>query len=335
MSKKNEIILAVENLKVYFRTKNSLSRAVDGVSFEIASGETVCLVGESGCGKTVTSLTILGLISGSNAEIADGRVIFKGENLLTVDDSYMLRIRGKEIAMIFQDPMSSLNPVFTVGYQIEEAIMVHEGVSVEQARTRSIALLRDVGIPSPEQRMKDYPHQLSGGQCQRVMIAMALACSPSLLIADEPTTALDVTIQAQILKLFEEIQKTHNMSLLYISHDLSTVARIAHRVYVMYAGIIVESADIRSIFHNPCHPYTQGLLASLPGMTKKGQKLYSIPGTVPEPTVKPQGCPFHPRCEHAEYECKLLFPDMLSFDVGHKARCPVMYRIKGLAKERL
>lgn len=329
----NDLLLGVEDLRVYFRGKNTVSRAVDGVSFEIRTGETVCLVGESGCGKTVSALTILGLITCPPGEISGGRISFKGTELLQMDDNAMQKVRGKQIAMIFQEPMTSLNPVFTTGHQIEEAITVHEKVSGKEARERVIALLDDVGIASPEERMKDYPHQLSGGQRQRVMIAMALAGNPDLLIADEPTTALDVTIQAQILKLFEEIQTKRQMSLFYITHDLGTVAMIADRVYVMYAGTIVETADVREIFRSPSHPYTQGLLASLPSRAKRGEILHSIPGTVPDPAFKPEGCPFHPRCKHAETACRSQFPEMCLFGEGHLARCPVLFRLKSSERE--
>jgi peptide/nickel transport system ATP-binding protein/oligopeptide transport system ATP-binding protein len=328
MEREDNLLLKVEDLKVYFRGNNAVSRAVDGINFEIYRGETVCLVGESGCGKTVTALSILGLVPSPPGEIAGGRIIFQGNDLLKLDQKGMQKVRGKQIAMIFQEPMTSLNPVFNIGYQIEESIRVHEKISKREAMERVIGLLRDVGIAFPEERIKDYPHQLSGGQRQRVMIAMALACNPKLLIADEPTTALDVTIQAQILKLFEEIQKRRNMSILYITHDLGTVARIANRVYVMYAGIIVEVANVLDIFRSPRHPYTKGLLASLPSRAKKGERLYSIPGSVPDPALKPSGCPFHPRCNISEASCKENLPEMYQFGPGHIARCPVAHKME-------
>ncbi len=333
MNQDNNVLLQIEDLKVYFRGKNAVSKAVDGVSFEIRMGETICLVGESGCGKTVSALTILGLIPCPPGEIPGGRVLYKGKDLLKMDDNEMQTVRGRQIAMIFQEPMTSLNPVFTIGHQIEEAITIHEKVSRKESMERVIALLNDVGIASPKERIKDFPHQLSGGQRQRVMIAMALASNPDLLIADEPTTALDVTIQAQILKLFEEIQTKRQMSLFYITHDLGTVAMIADRVYVMYAGTIVETADVREIFRNPSHPYTQGLLASLPSRAKRGETLHSIPGTVPDPAFKPEGCPFHPRCKHAETACRSQFPEMCLFGEGHLARCPVLFRLKSSERE--
>ena len=230
--------------------------------------------------------------------------------------------------MVFQEPMTSLNPVFTIQDQIQEAIMVHENVDEKELQQRCIQLLKDVGIASPEERLKDYPHQLSGGQKQRVMIAMALACNPDLVIADEPTTALDVTIQAQILNLFEELQKKRKMSLLYITHDLGVVANIADRINVMYAGIIIEQGNAKEIFHTPCHPYTKGLLASLPSPKKRGSSLHSIPGTVPDPAYKPPGCPFHPRCDFAVDTCRIDFPQMCEYENGHLSRCPVLYSDK-------
>jgi oligopeptide/dipeptide ABC transporter ATP-binding protein len=254
-----------------------------------------------------------------------GTILFNSRNLLDLDEEEMQKLRGRRIAMIFQEPMTSLNPVFTIEEQIEESILVHEKVNQEEARQRCIQLLKDVGIPSPEERLKDYPHQLSGGQRQRVMIAMALACHPDLVIADEPTTALDVTIQAQILNLFRELKRKREMSLLYITHDLGVVANIADRVYVMYAGVIAEQGDVAHIFHDPRHPYTQGLLASLPSRAKRGKTLHSIPGTVPNPAYKPEGCPFHPRCPFAIETCRSQFPEMCDYGGGHLSRCPVLY----------
>ena len=321
----NNTLLSIQDLKVYFYGNERVSRALDGVSYKVSKGETVCLVGESGCGKTVSALTILGLIPQPPGKIMGGEVLFNGQNLLGLSDEEMREIRGNHIAMVFQEPMTSLNPVFTVGDQIMEAIMVHESVDEKHVRQRCIQLMKDVGIPSPEERLKDYPHQLSGGQRQRVMIAMALACNPDLVIADEPTTALDVTIQAQILNLFEELQQKRDMSLLYITHDLGVVANIADRICVMYAGIIVEQGGSSDIFHNPRHPYTQGLLASLPSRTKRGSELHSIPGAVPDPAYKPGGCPFHPRCDHAIETCRSQFPEMFDYGEGHLSRCPVLF----------
>jgi len=319
----NDTLLSVQDLKVYFRGRDTVARAVDGVSFDIRQGETVCLVGESGCGKTVSALTILDLIPKPPGEIMGGKILFKGKNLLDLPETEMQKIRGNHIAMVFQEPLTSLNPVFTIGDQIAEAILVHEKVETDELRKRCIQLLKDIGIPSPEQRLKDYSHQLSGGQRQRVMIAMALACNPNLVIADEPTTALDVTVQAQILNLVLSIQETSAMSVLYITHDLGVVANIAERVYVMYAGIIAEQGYTAQIFNNPQHPYTQGLLASLPSRSRRGERLHSIPGTVPNPAFKPPGCPFHPRCPLAIQNCRSQFPEMVDHGEGHMSRCPV------------
>jgi len=325
MNSYKDNLLSVQDLKVYFLLDGTISRAVDGVSYEIGKGETVCLVGESGCGKTVSALTIMGIIPQPPGKIMGGTVSFNGQNLLDLDDAEMQKIRGNHIAMVFQEPMTSLNPVFTIGDQIKEAILVHEKVDQNELDRRCIQVLKDVGIPSPEERLKDYPHQLSGGMRQRVMIAMALACNPDLVIADEPTTALDVTIQAQILSLFEQLQQKQDMSLLYITHDLGVVANIADRIYVMYAGIIAEQGHTRQIFHEPRHPYTKGLLASLPSRTKRGSTLHSIPGTVPDPAYKPSGCPFHPRCSFALETCRTEFPRMCNYGGGHLSRCPVLY----------
>jgi peptide/nickel transport system ATP-binding protein/oligopeptide transport system ATP-binding protein len=324
-SRTDEQLLVVQDLKVYFDTDLGLAKAVDGVSYTVRRGETICLVGESGCGKTVSALSILGLLPQPPAQIAGGAVVFKGRNLLESDEDYLQSIRGREISMVFQEPMTSLNPVFTIGYQIEEVITHHEGVSHQEAEERIFKLLHDVGIPSPEESIHDYPHNLSGGQRQRVMIAMALACNPDLVIADEPTTALDVTIQAQILNLFRELQEKRGMAILQITHDLSVVAGMADRIYVMYAGIVVEEGSVWQIFQDPCHPYTMGLLESLPGRREKGQELATIPGAVPDPTRKPAGCPFHPRCTYVQESCRDQFPQMCNFGDNHLARCPIVY----------
>ncbi|UCG80206.1 MAG: ABC transporter ATP-binding protein [Desulfobacterales bacterium] len=327
MSTNKDILLSVQDLKVYFHLNQRLARAVDGVSYEIRKGETVCLVGESGCGKTVSALSTLGLVPQPPGKIAGGQILFKGQNLLELGEEEMQKIRGNHIAMVFQEPMTSLNPVFTIGDQIQEAIMVHEKMGQSEMRERCLRLLEDVGIPSPRERLADYPHQLSGGQRQRVMIAMALACNPEVVIADEPTTALDVTIQAQILNLFGELQTRGGMSLLYITHDLGVVANIADRIYIMYAGIIAEQGSAPEIFHDPRHPYTQGLLASLPNRAKRGTRLHSIPGAVPDPAYKPGGCPFHPRCSFAVETCGSQFPEMCDYGEGHLSRCPVLYEM--------
>jgi oligopeptide/dipeptide ABC transporter ATP-binding protein len=307
---------------------------VDGVSFEVGRGETVCLVGESGCGKTVSALAVMGLVPIPPGEIAGGAIHLEGLSLLELSDEEMQQIRGNRIAMVFQEPLTSLNPVFTVGDQVQEAIKVHEELGSSQLRARSVRLLQDVGIPSPEDRLSDYPHQLSGGQRQRVMIAMALACSPQVLIADEPTTALDVTVQAQILRLLRSLQEERSLSVLYITHDLGVVANIADRVYVMYAGSIAEQGNALQIFRSPRHPYTQGLLASLPDRTKRGQRLPSVEGTVPDPAFKPKGCPFHPRCSHAIDTCQEKYPGMCDYGDEHLARCPVLHGEDTWCEER-
>ncbi len=325
MNTLNENLISVQDLKVYFHGQDGTARAVDGISCDVRREEMVCLVGESGCGKTVSALSILGLIPIPPGEIAGGRILFKQEDLLEFDEEKMQKVRGNQIAMVFQEPLTSLNPVFTIGDQIEEAIQTHRQIEPEALRDRCVQLLRHVGIPAPEERLNDYPHQLSGGQRQRVMIAMALACEPDLIIADEPTTALDVTVQAQILQLFRSLQKTLSMSVLYITHDLGVVANIADRVYVMYAGIIAEQGLTHQIFHEAKHPYTQGLLASLPTRSKRGQRLYSIPGSVPNPARKPDGCPFHPRCRYVIENCRRQYPRMCDYGTGHQARCPVLF----------
>ncbi|MDF1591394.1 MAG: ABC transporter ATP-binding protein [Desulfobacterales bacterium] len=318
-------LISVQDLKVYFQGDFETARAVDGVSFEVRPKEMVCLVGESGCGKTVTALSILGLISIPPGRIAGGKILFKDNNLLDLSESDFQKIRGNHIAMVFQEPLTSLNPVFTIEDQIGEAIQIHKHIEGEPLQERCIQLLKDVGISSAAERLNDYPHQLSGGQRQRVMIAMALACDPDLIIADEPTTALDVTVQSQILQLFKSLQKKRALSVLYITHDLGVVANIAHRVYVMYAGIIVEQGKAVHIFSGAQHPYTRGLLASLPTRAKRGKRLYSIPGAVPDPAHKPLGCPFHPRCPDAIESCRTQFPELCNYGHGHLARCPVLF----------
>ena len=334
MNHDKDPLLSVRNLKVYFHGRDDTARAVDGVSYDVGKGETVCLVGESGCGKTVSALTILGLVPQPPGEIVSGDILFKGRNILRLKEVELQHIRGNQIAMVFQEPLTSLNPVFTIGNQIEEAIQVHEDLESKELRDRCIRLLKDVGIASPEQRLKDYPHQLSGGQRQRVMIAMALACNPDLIIADEPTTALDVTVQAQILNLLRTIQQKAGMSILYITHDLGVVANIADQVYVMYSGLIAEKGNTEQIFSQPRHPYTRGLLASLPGRSSRGKRLHSIPGSVPNPSHKPGGCPFHPRCASSVETCQSVLPDMCDYGKGHLSRCPVIYDLERQEKSR-
>jgi len=321
----NTAFLSVRDLAVYFYGDDRVARALDGVSFDVRRGETVCLVGESGCGKTVSALSILRIIPQPPGKILRGRILLHDRNLLDLNEEDMRNIRGNQIAMVFQEPMTSLNPVFTIGDQIGEAITAHERPGKDEIHQRCIRLLEDVGIPSPGERLRDYPHQLSGGQRQRVMIAMALACNPDLIIADEPTTALDVTIQAQILDLFRDLKARRRMSLLYITHDLGVVGAIADRIYVMYAGGIVEQGSASDIFRDSRHPYTLGLLRSLPGRAKRGSPLKSIPGTVPDPASKPSGCPFHPRCDLVVRVCRERFPEMCDHGGGHLSRCPVLF----------
>jgi peptide/nickel transport system ATP-binding protein len=312
-------LLRLDGLKTHFYTNDAIVRAVDGVSYEIAAGETLAVVGESGSGKSVTALSILRLVPGPG-RIVGGAIVFKGRNLLELTEPEMCRIRGKEISMIFQEPMTSLDPVLTCGDQIMESLIIHERLDRRSARKRAIEMLDLVRIPAAAERVDDYPHHLSGGMRQRVMIAIALACRPSILIADEPTTALDVTIQAQILELLKQLQAELGMAVILITHDLGVVAETADRVAVMYAGQVVEYADVRSAFHRPLHPYTAGLQASLPKLGARRTALRVIPGTVPDPAAFPRGCRFHPRCPVMQDRC-LEDPPTLTFDGGHAARC--------------
>ncbi len=303
-------ILEIENLQTFFDTDAGLVRAVDGVDYQVERGETLAVVGESGCGKSVTALSILRLVASPPGHYAGGHIRFEGEELLDATEERMREIRGNDIAMIFQEPMTSLNPVFTVGEQIIEAVQLHQGLHAREARERAIQMLEKVGIPAPETRIDDYPHQMSGGMRQRVMIAMALACHPALLIADEPTTALDVTIQAQILELLRRLQEDVGMSVLLITHDLGVVAETAHRVVVMYAGRVVEQAPVKELFASPQHPYTIGLLRSLPTLDGRNERLVPIEGNVPDARHMPTGCRFHPRCPRAETRCEQAEPPL-------------------------
>jgi oligopeptide/dipeptide ABC transporter ATP-binding protein len=315
-------LIQVKNLRTSFFTPEGEVRAIDGVSFEIGEGKTLGLVGESGCGKSVTSLSIMRLIPSPPGRIVGGEILYRGRDLLKLNNEEMRKIRGNEISMIFQEPMTSLNPVFTVGNQIGEAIRLHQGLGKKETRAKTIEMLRLVKIADPESRVDAYPHQLSGGMRQRVMIAMALSCNPSLLIADEPTTALDVTIQAQILELMKELQRKMGMALLLITHDLGVVAERADGVAIMYAGKIVERASAQAIFAKPFHPYTVGLLHSLPGTgAKKKKRLDAIPGVVPSPLHLPSGCRFRDRCPKAAGICAETEPPLKELEPGHWAAC--------------
>ena len=314
-------LLRLEDLRTHFFTDDGVVRAVDGVCFAVPEGETLAVVGESGSGKSVTSLSILRLVAEPPGKIVGGRILFRGQNLLELSPAAMRAIRGKEISMIFQEPMTSLNPVFTCGEQIIETLVLHEKMKRSAARARAIEMLRLVGISSPEQRVDEYPHQMSGGTRQRVMIAMALACKPSMLIADEPTTALDVTIQAQILELLKKLQRELGMAVILITHDLGVVAETADRVAVMYAGQVVEYCDVNAAFRRTLHPYTAGLLHALPRLGEKREALRVIPGNVPDPARFPSGCRFHPRCPVAQERCRESEPPVLTFDGEHQARC--------------
>jgi peptide/nickel transport system ATP-binding protein len=314
-------LLTVKDLKVYFHILAGTVRAVDGVDFHIDQGETLGVVGESGCGKSVTAMTLLKLIPMPPGELVGGTAEFEGSDLLRLDSEQIRGVRGNRISMIFQEPMTSLNPVFTIGNQIEEAIFLHQRLDSRRAKEKAVEMLDLVGIPDPRRRVKEYPHQLSGGMRQRVMIAMALSCNPALLIADEPTTALDVTVQAQILELMLGLQKKINMSILMITHNLGVIAEAANRVIVMYCGKIVESADVHSIFHKPMHPYTRQLLASVPHLGVDQARLQEIPGIVPSLYNLPPGCDFHPRCAEAVEECKLRQPDLVEVEKAHWTAC--------------
>ncbi len=315
-------LLEVKGLRTEFRTGGSSFAAVDGISFSLAPGETLGIVGESGCGKSVTSLSIMRLVPNPPGKITAGEIRLEGRNLLDLPEGDMRAVRGDDIAMIFQEPMTSLNPVQTVGDQIIEAVQLHRSLNASEARARALEMLRLVKIPSPETRLDEYPHQLSGGMRQRVMIAMALACDPKLLIADEPTTALDVTIQAQILDLLRDLRERTGAAIMLITHDLGVVAEIAHRVIVMYAGRIVEEAPVDLLFADPQHPYTLGLLGSIPRLGSDGdERLTAIEGVVPNPYALPPGCRFSPRCPLADTRCQAEAPALREIAPGHRTAC--------------
>ncbi|MED4202525.1 ABC transporter ATP-binding protein [Neobacillus mesonae] len=318
----NEPILQIKDLRISFQSGKKFLPAVDGISFELREGEILGIVGESGSGKSVTSLAAMGLIPTPPGKIENGEIIFDGKDLKNISEKEWRKIRGNQISMIFQEPMTSLNPLFTIGNQLLEAIRLHTNFSKAEAKARSIELLKLVGIPRAEGILNEYPHQLSGGMRQRVMIAMAMACNPRVLIADEPTTALDVTIQAQILALMKDLNQKTNTSIILITHDLGVVAEICERVIVMYAGQVVEQGDVRTILKNPQHPYTKGLLKSVPDLRGKKERLYSIPGTVPIPGSVVQGCRFAARCAEAFEKCRMESPDLYQSEKdGHEVRC--------------
>lgn len=319
-----ETILKVQDLKTYFFSHEGIVRAVNEVNFMIRKGETLGLVGESGSGKSVTALSIMRLVPEPHGKIVHGKIFFEDQDLLDLDLKQMRRIRGKKISMIFQEPMTSLDPVFTIGHEITEAIRIHQGFGKKKAREKTLEILELVGFPDPKKRIDNYPHELSGGMRQRAMIAMALSCNPHLLIADEPTTALDVTIQAQILRLINDMKETFGASVLLITHDLGVVAKMCDSVAVMYAGTIVEYADVFSLFKNPLHPYTQGLRASIPRIDTEVEKLDTIRGSVPDLRHIPSGCPFHPRCALAEDKCAMESPPLMSVHETHYVMCHLM-----------
>jgi len=320
LSEKNHL-LDIQRLKTYFYTLEGTARAVQDVSFFMDEGETVGLVGESGCGKSVSALSVMRLIKYPPGKIVDGQIFFEGSDLLKLSERQMRSVRGARISMIFQEPMTSLNPVYTIGHQISEMFMIHKRVSKKEGRQRAVETLRQVQMPSPRKRVDEYPHQLSGGMRQRTMIAMAMACNPKILIADEPTTALDVTIQAQILKLLKDLQKEFDSAIILVTHDLASVAQICQRVLVMYAGRIVEKAPIKTFFKNPAHPYSIGLIKSLPKLGQKVDQLYSIEGQPPSLFDLPRGCRFAPRCENAKAICSESYPPEVQIAEGHNVSC--------------
>lgn len=321
MENTNNNILEIKNLHTYFYTDSGVIKSVDGVDIELREGTTLGIVGESGSGKSVTALSVMGLLMGTTGKVAEGEILFEGRDLTKLDDEERRKMRGEKISMIFQEPMTSLNPVMKIGDQITECILMHNNISKQEAWDKAVEMLKLTGVPRVERMMKEYPFQLSGGQRQRVMIAMALVCKPKILIADEPTTALDVTIQAQILDLMENLKQKTGTSILFITHDLGVVAEVCDDVVVMYSGRVVEKGDVRSIFASPSHPYTRGLLASIPKLGECAEELESIPGNVPNPKYMPQGCKFAPRCSCAFYKCREEEPGFYDVGEGHMSRC--------------
>ena len=321
MENTNNNILEIKNLHTYFYTDSGVIKSVDGVDIELREGTTLGIVGESGSGKSVTALSVMGLLMGTTGKVAEGEILFEGRDLTKLDDEERRKMRGEKISMIFQEPMTSLNPVMKIGDQITECILMHNNISKQEAWDKAVEMLKLTGVPRVERMMKEYPFQLSGGQSQRVMIAMALVCKPKILIADEPTTALDVTIQAQILDLMENLKQKTGTSILFITHDLGVVAEVCDDVVVMYSGRVVEKGDVRSIFASPSHPYTRGLLASIPKLGECAEELESIPGNVPNPKYMPQGCKFAPRCSCAFDKCREEEPGFYDVGEGHMSRC--------------
>jgi peptide/nickel transport system ATP-binding protein len=316
-----EKILELKNLRTYYSTDNGIARAVDGVSFSLGRNKTLGVVGESGCGKSVTALSVMRLVPMPPGFFAGGEILWKGQDLLKLPEEAVRKLRGNEIAMIFQEPMSSLNPVFTCGSQIMEQILIHRDINHAEAKKRSVELLNLVGIPNPAERFFSYPHELSGGMRQRVMIAMALSCNPALLIADEPTTALDVTVQAQILDLIGKLQSETGMSVMLITHDFGVVAELCEEVIVMYASRIVEKGSVKQLFSNPLHPYTRGLLKSIPRLGAPKERLHVIEGNVPSAVNLPEGCRFAGRCRQADEHCRRQQPELISYEPGHESAC--------------
>ena len=321
MENTNNNILEIKNLHTYFYTDSGVIKSVDGVDIELREGTTLGIVGESGSGKSVTALSVMGLLMGTTGKVAEGEILFEGRDLTKLDDEERRKMRGEKISMIFQEPMTSLNPVMKIGDQITECILMHNNISKQEAWDKAVEMLKLTGVPRVERMMKEYPFQLSGGQRQRVMIAMALVCKPKILIADEPTTALDVTIQAQILDLMENLKQKTGTSILFITHDLGVVAEVCDDVVVMYSGRVVEKGDVRSIFASPSHPYTKGLLASIPKLGECAEELESIPGNVPNPKYMPQGCKFAPRCSCAFDKCREEETGFYDVGEGHMSRC--------------
>jgi oligopeptide/dipeptide ABC transporter ATP-binding protein len=316
-----EALLQIKHLRTYFHTSGGLVKAVDDIDLTVHKGKVLGIVGESGCGKSVTSLSVMRLVPQPNGFIDGGSITFDGVDLLALPESEMRRIRGNNISMIFQEPMTSLNPVFTIGYQIGESLELHQNLTGKRNRDRCIELIKLVGIPRAEKVVDEYPHQLSGGMRQRVMIAMALSCNPKLIIADEPTTALDVTIQAQVLELIKELKDRFDTAIMLITHDLGVIAEMADQVAVMYAGKVVEETDVISLFKEPMHPYTVGLLKSRPELISREEKLTCIRGMVPDPTDMPAGCAFAPRCDHCMDICRQEMPELWQTKPGHQVRC--------------